>query len=67
MKYRTKTNWLALIEKHSQSGLSISEFCRQEGLGRTYFQKKLSDFRASQETLPRQQSLRGLVQMATDN
>ncbi|MDQ7048285.1 MAG: hypothetical protein Q9M92_02000 [Enterobacterales bacterium] len=50
MKYRTKTDWLALIEKQLQSGLSVSEFCRQEGLGRTYFQKKLNDFRAGKET-----------------
>ncbi|MDQ7049364.1 MAG: hypothetical protein Q9M92_07375 [Enterobacterales bacterium] len=53
MKYRTKTHWLALIEKQSQSGLSVSEFCRQEGLGRTYFQKKLNDFRSGKETASR--------------
>ena len=37
MLKRTKTQWLELIEQHKLSGLSATEFCRQNRLDRKYF------------------------------
>lgn len=37
MKRRTKAQWRALIEEHSQSGLTAVEFCRQRGINDKYF------------------------------
>jgi len=34
---RSKEEWLAIIGKFQQSGLSNAEFCRQEGLCPKYF------------------------------
>jgi len=36
-KYRTKSDWLALINEYEQSGLTQAEFCAQRGLNAKYF------------------------------
>lgn len=36
-KYRTKADWLSLINEFEQSGLTQAEFCAQRGLNAKYF------------------------------
>ena len=42
-KRRSKQQWLELIQEQKNSGLSIAEFCRREGLQDKYFYKRKSD------------------------
>ena len=36
-KYRTQSDWLALIEEFEQSGLTQAKFCAERGLNAKYF------------------------------
>jgi len=40
MKRRTKAQWQALIEEHTQSGLTAVEFCKQRGINDKYFSQR---------------------------
>ena len=47
-KYRSRVEWQALIDRQSQSGLGVSEFCKQHGLVAKYFYRKRSQLRDGQ-------------------
>jgi len=53
MKRRTINDWRKLIQQQAESELSVAEFCKQYGLGQTYFYKRKSDLKKSTETLPK--------------
>ncbi|SDJ10074.1 hypothetical protein SAMN04487867_12395, partial [Vreelandella titanicae] len=45
-KHRTPEQWQALVDQHRDSGLSASQFCKQENIGYSSFcnwRKRLSD------------------------
>ena len=45
-KHRTPEQWQALVDQHRASGLSASQFCKQENIGYSSFcnwRKRLSD------------------------
>ena len=44
MVRRTQSEWQALIQKQSMSGLIASEFCRQNNVCPKYFSKRKTDF-----------------------
>jgi len=44
-KRRSRTQWQSLIEDQAQSGLSITEFCKQQGLVTKYFYRKRRQLR----------------------
>lgn len=48
-KYRTKSDWLALIEEFEQSGLTQAEFCAQRGLNPKYFSLRRMKLKAAPE------------------
>lgn len=37
---KTKSQWLALFKEQKQSGLSVSQFCKQKQLSEAYFYLK---------------------------
>lgn len=45
-KYRTKSDWLALIDEFEQSGLTQTEFCAQRGLNARYFSQRRMKLKA---------------------
>ncbi len=49
-KYRTKSEWLSLIQEQEISGLSISLFSRQKGIHPNLFYKKRREFYSVKET-----------------
>ena len=51
-KYRSRTEWQALIDRQSQSGLGVSEFCKQHGLAAKYFYRKRSQLRDGKALVP---------------
>jgi len=48
-KYRTKSDWLALIDEFEQSGLTQAEFCAQRGLNAKYFSLRRIKLKAQPE------------------
>ena len=44
MKRRTKQQWLDLIAKQQQSGLSARQFCQKENIVETYFSTRKCQF-----------------------
>lgn len=51
-KYRSRTEWQALIDCQSQSGLGVTEFCKQHGLVPKYFYRKRSQLRDGKALVP---------------
>lgn len=49
-KYRTKSDWLALIDEFEQSGLTQIEFCAQRGLNAKYFSLRRMKLKAQPES-----------------
>ena len=51
MAIRNKEEWFDLFKAHQQSGLSMAEFCRQEGLNKKYFssRRKQLDFKSGKQ------------------
>lgn len=45
MTQRSQADWLTLIEKQAESGLSVTEFCKQQNIGATYFYKRRGDLK----------------------
>ncbi len=43
MKRRSHQEWRELFEQQSQSNLSIKDFCRQHGIGQSYFYRRKSE------------------------
>ncbi len=43
-KNRTKEDWKALIEAQLESGLSATEFCRQQQVNAKYFNKRKTEY-----------------------
>ena len=39
MKHKTKSKWLAIIQKQQQGGLNTAQFCRSKNIGEKYFSK----------------------------
>ena len=51
-KYRSRAEWQALIDRQSQSGLGVTEFCKQHGLVPKYFYRKRSQLRDGKALIP---------------
>lgn len=49
-KYRTKSDWLALLDEFEQSGLTQTEFCAQRGLNARYFSQRRMKLKAQPES-----------------
>lgn len=49
-KYRTKSEWLALIDEFEQSGLTQTEFCAQRELNAKYFSLRRMKLKAQPES-----------------
>jgi len=43
MKRRSQADWKALFEQQTVSNLSVAEFCKEHGIGQSYFYKRKSD------------------------
>ncbi len=43
MKHRTHQQWQELFKQHATSGLSVAVFCKEHGIGQSYFYKRKSD------------------------
>ena len=50
MTRRTKDDWRKLIEQQAKSNLSVTEFCKQNRLGQTYFYKQRSDLKKQSQS-----------------
>ena len=48
-KYRTQSDWLALIEEFEQSGLTQTKFCPERGLNAKYFSLRRMKLKAQPE------------------
>ncbi len=48
-KYRTQSDWLALIEEFEQSGLTQAKFCAERGLNAKYFSLRRARLKAPPE------------------
>lgn len=48
-KYRTKADWLSLVDAFEQSGLTQTEFCAQRGLNAKYFSLRRMKLKAQPE------------------
>ncbi|MBU2885503.1 IS66 family insertion sequence element accessory protein TnpB [Gilvimarinus agarilyticus] len=48
-KYRTQSDWLALIEEFEQSGLTQAKFCAERGLNAKYFSLRRTKLKARPE------------------
>jgi len=59
MKRRSKQEWLALIQRFEEAGVSRASFCRKHNLKPNYFSQRRSELR-KQLTAGKQQS--GFVQ-----
>jgi len=49
-KYRTKSDWLALINEYEQSGLTQAEFCAQRELNAKYFSLRRMKLKAQPQS-----------------
>lgn len=63
-KYRTKAEWLSLIDEFEQSGLTQAEFCAQRGLNAKYFSLRRMKLKARPETGGFVQAVTGEVSSA---
>jgi hypothetical protein len=43
MKRRTEQQWLELFKQQASGDLSIAAFCKEHGIGQSYFYKRKSD------------------------
>ncbi len=43
MKHRTHQQWQELFKQQVISGLSVATFCKEHGIGQSYFYKRKSD------------------------
>ncbi len=43
MKSRTQQQWRALFEQQTAGDLSVAAFCKEQGIGPSYFYKRKSD------------------------
>ena len=48
-KYRTQSDWLALVEEFEQSGLTQAKFCAERGLNAKYFSLRRARLKAPRE------------------
>ncbi len=62
-KYRTKSDWLALIDEYEQSGLTQTEFCAQRGLNAKYFSLRRMKLKAKPESTGFTQAVVGRPQV----
>jgi len=43
MKHRTHQQWQELFKQQVTGGLSVAVFCKEHGIGQSYFYKRKSD------------------------